>query len=339
MSLLNQVLHDLEKRNAKIGSSSDPMELDNIKAVPGAKNTASLFLWLLIIAIIIIALLAYRQYQPQNALIDTAISTPARQTIAKKPTGNILHKHSVKSTTSFELDIQKNAVQAPTSTAENKPKTLKPAIPPKTSHQKKVLSVKRKFIRKRPVLSNIQKAEKLFSRVKKQSPSVKKVDRLEQTIRLNPQHIDARLLLATTLLQLGLTSETEKSLDQGLLLFPQNLQFINLRAQLFLQNKQVKPALQTLQKIDARYIQNETYLALLAAAFQQNGKHTESLETYQKLLTINSGKAEYWLGSAISQENLGHRQQALHAYQQALDKNSLKTVIVDYIYQRISILK
>lgn len=344
MSLLNQVLQDLEKRNADTENASDQLPMANIKAVPTVNNKPSLFSWLLPITAIALALLAYRHYQPQDSLIDTnvkekAVSKPLRQTIALNPADKIPLKRPVKATTVSKLDIQEKAVPAPITVIENKPKTQKQTILPKTSRKKKALSAKRKLIKKRLALNNVQKAEKLFSRIKKQSPSVKKADMLKLAIKLNPQHINARLLLSTTLLQLGLSSEAEMMLDQNLLLFPQNLQFTNLRSQLFLQNKQVKPALLTLQKINARYIQDETYLALLAAAFQQNSRHAESLETYQRLLKINSEKAEYWLGSAISQEKLGYRQQALQAYQQALNKNTLKTVIVDYIYQRISILK
>ena len=91
--------------------------------------------------------------------------------------------------------------------------------------------------------------------------------------------------------------------------------------------------------MDASYIQDETYLGLLAATYQQKNNYSKSLEVYQKLVTINPDKAEYWLGLAIAYENQAEKPQALHAYQQALNKNPLKTVIVSYIKQRISILK
>ena len=187
--------------------------------------------------------------------------------------------------------------------------------------------------------SKKQQAKKLFEIAKKSQSLAKKQIHLEQAINLNPQHINARLLLADTLFNQNQTEKAAEFLDQSLELFSDNLQFINLRSQLLLKEKQPQAALTLLSKAGTEDTQDEAYLSLLGAAYQQNHDSASAQKTYQKLVKINPEKAENWLGLAMASEKQGEDNQALDAYQQALDKNSLKDSIVSYIKQRISLLK
>lgn len=165
------------------------------------------------------------------------------------------------------------------------------------------------------------------------------VYKLEQALNLDPRHLKARLLLAKTLHNQGQTNKTAEFLDQSLALFPDNLQFINARAQLFLQQKNPNSALKTLQRIDLTSSSNETYLSLLAASYQQLQSFTNAASVYQRLVAINPEKAENWLGFALAQEKIGNPKLAREAYQQALSKNNLKESIVSYIKQRLTELR
>jgi len=335
MSLLNQVLQDLEKRNTE--NAPEQLKLSNVKAIISNQRRSYYlpFVILCIIAIIIFSAqkttgtVEQQNISKQSVAIQTSTNT-IKTTPPKQPsvpeTAHSVHKAQAKKTSQSD----KQQIKSEHIARQELPTEIK---------------TRQKTIRKKPKdktvkkLSDKQKAEHYFSLAKKQQSTGDKQKNLELAIQLNPQHVNARLQLTNTLLQQGLTLQSAELLDQSLELFPQNLQFITLRSQLFLQKKQAQDALNILHHIDENHVQNETYLSLLAAAYQQNNDNLNSLKTYQKLLNINSQRPEYWLGLAIALEKQEHPQQALNAYQQALDKKPLKPVILSYIKQRISILK
>ena len=340
MSLLNQVLQDLEKRQADVVSSEPP--LLNIKAAP-APPKSLYFIWVVIIitaVLLIMAVFIYPFYQdiPQTSPLNVTDKNIPLKSITSPPAPN--QKSNQRATiTAVAVEpsvIPEKQVKALAPALKNKPSNTLPVKKPKIKINNQI--TKKPFIKKSPVLSNKQKAEKLFIKIQKQPFSINQITELKLVIDLDIQHINARLLLANSLLRLGLTEQAKNSLNQSLLLFPQNLQLINLRSQLFLQNKQAKLALMLLQQIDNNYIEDEMYLSLLASAYQQTNNHLQSLKNYQKLTKINPQQSTYWLGLAIAQDNLDNKPQALSAYQQALNKKPLQPAIVSYIKQRISAL-
>ncbi len=344
MSLLNQVLQDLEKRNET--NISEQHGLKNIQATPVPQSKSYLYIigllsFLLLVFGIIYSMKETKQLEmPDNLVIkevipDTPEVTKVKIVSDKQLTENSLASSQKQANTSEKkLSLKK----------QDKPKTLigpnkKESISNKPQlklAEKKPIEIKPKKVKR---LSNKQRAIQLFTSAQKLTNLVEKQLKLEQTLKLDMLHINARLLLANTLLQLGQIKKASALLNQGTILFPQNIQLINLSSQLFLQNKQARPALILLQQVDDKYITDETYLALLAAAYQQTNAPLKSSQVYQKLISINTDKAEYWLGLAIAYEKQNNKQQALNAYQQALNKNSLKPPIVSYIKQRTSILK
>ena len=335
MSLLNQVLQDLEKRNIETENTSDTFKFNNIKAVSIATNKYSVSLLSLLLICIVLALFAYQYFQPPSSTITPR---PIQQPI-KKIDDNIKTKALPKTKQQSQATTSKITPKQTTQKKPSQPLIAQKVKTEKITSKTQTSKPKEKTIATPPILSSKQKAARLYIDVKNQPHSIEKVNTLQQIISLNIHHIKARLLLSNTLLQLGLSQQASTLLDQSLILFPQNLQLINLRSQLFLQNKQVKDALVLLQQIDANYINNEIYLSLLAAAYQQDKQHTNSLQIYQRLLNIDSENAKYWLGLAIAQDNMRQNQQAISAYQQALNKNTLQSTIVSYINQRISALK
>ncbi len=356
MSLLNQVLQDLEDRNAS--NSPKQKKINQVKAATASQKNSYFYL------IILLCLTA------GVALFNFYINKKSAPLVVPKSnkTLEILHKIPAQKPTTLPAINSSSA----NNQLKNEPLNIKPVIQEKTvpvesqvisTRQAEKLTTNNQQVKKTSVkvtkkhqtkrkktdkqqkiqvtkkISSIKQAEKLFTQVKKETNKIILQSKLKQILKLNPKHVDARLLLANNLLTIGLLQETIETLDQGLQLFPQNIQFINFRSQLFLQNNQPQSALTILHQIDSRYSQDEMYLSLLAAAYQQNNDDLLSLKTYQKLLAINPQKAEYWLGLSIAQEKQGNKSEALKGYQQALDKKTLQKSIVSYIKQRISSLK
>lgn len=349
MSLLNQVLQDLEKRNVET-----PLKQKSAKRIKKASSQHKLPLYLtlllLLAGIIAAAFYFFNDKGSSEKVIQeftpvvSSTSQPKQNIIEPKvdPVTVIVSEQAA-----IKIDAQPLVTHKVNKAAVNQP--IAPPVPDKKIQQKPVKTPPKKIAKAKnkpyklkrlpKKLTPNQQANKYFLLAKKQTNNGEQQEKLEQTLQLNPKHIEARLLLANSLLNRGMLNETIAVLDQGLKLSPQNLQFINFRSQLLLQNKQPQAALKTLQQINSAYIQDEMYLSLLAAAYQQNKDHQNSLQIYQKLLSINPQKAEYWLGLAIAQEKLGNTTQALTAYQYALNKKTLKITIVNYINQRVSLLK
>ncbi len=359
MSLLNQVLQDLENRNAS--NSPKQRKINQLKAATNTQKNSYFFLIILLCLTTSIALINFivndedviapLTPKPEKILEITDI-TPSRKQITE-PTINISSINELQEIEQIKIKPEDQepivklesqsitTLQSEKNTNNLAQQLAKKDAPIKTNKnrqtQRKKLYKQQKHITKKT--SPKQQVEKLFIQAKKEKNKITQQSTLEKILILNPKHIDARLLLANNLLNIGLLQKTIEILDQGIQLFPQNIQFISFRSQLFLQNNQPQLALDILHRIDSRYNQNEMYLSLLASAYQQNSEALHSLEIYQKLIIINPLKAEYWLGFAIAQEKQGNKAQALKGYQQALDKNTLKKSIASYIKQRVSSLK
>jgi len=405
MSLLNQVLQDLEKR--KPDNTAEHQSFDHLSApTPAPKYKPSyLILTLIFIGLIasVISLNIKQNKEPiikaipekvqiaaatnkQKSMPATAVITEDKNTPLKPidlPEKQVLKslqteeaeinitkatnkqddtKKTVEPSVAKSTLIKKQQEFTATAIATVKNTQLKPidqtaektevnktkiihkkdafsAVANKTTKTVNPTIVKKPILQKQKPLNLNQLAEQAFISAQKPQDLATRQLKLQQVLKLNINHIDARLLLANTLLQQGLTKQSSHLLDQGLKLFPQNLDFIKLRSQTFLQSKQPVAAIQLLLKTKPSTLQDENYLALLAAAYQQNNQHIKSLTLYQELLALNPEKAEYWLGLAIAQENQGNKHQALIAYQQAVNKKTLQNAVVSYINQRISILR
>jgi len=359
MSLINQMLRDLEKRNST--NNTPPTLQHNIQATQTPASKMPLLLWSAFS--IAAAGGTYWAYQYSKTLIKAPAVTAADD-IKKDPTP-IAPYEKVLTASNAIIDVVQKTEQPPLKNTAHQqapaiqsvpefpaapasqPVPTAPVAQPKPSAQiappvsetaaeltakKESIAPKAELVRQ---INSKQQASFLYQKIEKDFENYSAINKLEQVLKLDPRHLKARLLLAKTLYNQGQTDKTAEFLDQSLTLFPDNLQFINTRAQLFLQQKDPNGAFRTLQRVDLANSSNEAYLSLLAATYQQLQSFANAAKVYQKLVTINPEKAENWLGLGLSQEKLGNLKLARDAYQQALNKNTLKESIASYIKQRL----
>jgi len=322
MSLLNQVLQDLEKRNADQPANLQNTDLlDQLKpAKPAPKNNAAL--------IILFSILILSSIYPSYRFISKQLAPQTNTQI--KPI-------VVVATSSAQKHV---ATKTTTSKPEEKPQKI-PAVAIKPTPAITPTKIAAPKIQKTKKITTVIKSKSstaaiYFARAKKSQDLSTQQSLLEKTLQLDPKHFPAHLLLANNLLRQGTSDRAILSLQKSLTQLPRNIALTNILAQLYLQAQQTTNALNTLLSINPTTTQNETFLSLLAASYQQANDAQNSSTIYQKLLIINPQKAEYWLGLAMAYEKLNQATHAVTAYQQALNKNSLKPSIVSYINQRIS---
>jgi len=324
MSLLNQVLQDLEKRNVDHPTNLQNTDLlDQLKPPNPApkKNAALIILFSILILASIYA--SYRFISKHPIPLASQTNTQIKPIAVVTPSAQ---KHAATTTPKSKEKLQKIPAVAVKPTPAVTPTTIT-TPKPKIHKAKKITTV---------IKSKASTATIYFTRAKKSQDLSTQQSLLEKTLQLDSKHFPAHLLLANNLLQQGATDRAILSLQKSLIQLPRNIALTNILAQLYLQTQQTTNALNTLLTINPATTQDEIFLSLLAASYQQANDAQNSSTLYQKLLIINPQKAEYWLGLAMAYEKLNQATHAVIAYQQALNKNSLKPSIVSYINQRIS---
>lgn len=352
MSLINQMLRDLESRN-KTNNAQSTLQ-HNIQATLSSTSKIPLLVWSLLAIIAASGTFGAYQYSQTLTKMPPVI---VANTIKKDPAPIAPFEQVLAAPNAVTDTVASKTEQKPPENIPPQPVQPAPAVqpnPPTPSIQPTPavqtapeivaeLPIKKIPVAPKPTpikqTTAIQQADFLYHQAENSAGDYSAIYKLEQALNIDPRHLKARLLLAKTLHNQGQTNKTAEFLDQSLVLFPDNLQFINTRAQLFLQQKNPDGALRTLQRIDLTNSANETYLSLLAATYQQQQSFANAANVYQKLITINPEKAENWLGFALAQEKLDNPKVAREAYQQALSKNTLKESIVNYIKQRLTELK
>ena len=339
MSLINQMLRDLEQRKPAAGPSSQPLSIQLPQQPIGSRSK---WVWLAVAALTI----TYIFYQDRIESPGPAVAT--QQPIIASP---VPAKHQPIDTQPPAPQSQAAAVateaEMPIAPAEADGSEPSPAaaIPIASVSEKAAAPAKPKPM-PTPVANPKQSASSaaetdtasLFRQAQDSASLLMRKETLKDLLTLDPRHLPARNLMLQTLIKLNEAAELDAFAQESLDLFPSHLAFITARAHLQIQRKQFAAALAMLEQLDASQINDQTYLSLLAAVYQQQQHYQKSADLYQRLTQLQPDKAEHWLGLGIASENLHHSQSAISAYRQALAKNSLNRQVVDYINQRLGTL-
>lgn len=373
MSLINQMLRDLEQRKPNQSEPSQPLSIQLPQPVKTGNN--SKFLWIVLIAIAV-GVVVYQNIKqspltpisaekPQNSvalqsktridndtdisLAPTEVSTGTEVEIAPEQQPSQNAEASLSLTASNDNPLNSTLAANTNTTIQPTPKAVSVAQTSPTSTTEEIIKL--------PKPSQNPPDNKSAQKVKNQTPSTRRTTEsntqalyrqaqnsasfmmrkeiLKDLLAIDPQNLSARNLLLQTLLKSNAQTELDMFLQESLQLFPNHLAFITTQAHRQIQRKQFSAAISTLERVDSRQINEPTYLSLLAASYQQQQQYQQAAAIYQKLTIIQPDKAEHWLGLGICEENLHHNQTAIMAYQQALNKNTLNSPVVDYIKQRL----
>jgi MSHA biogenesis protein MshN len=344
MSLINQMLRDLEQRNQPLPATVQ------IRTVTSPRPQKSSFkrrwLWVLI------AIPAYYWNQGQRLEISVVpvIANTENTTDYPAVISQLLHAEHEASSSSALAVSPLVLLAAVTREAQQTPYLNPPAPSANTRATKKTApqpkSMKRAAARKSktqhantPARQPTRQAENLYRQALQSVSLTMQNDLLKQALQINPHYLAARSLLLQNLLKSSSTkANLQQFVDESLQLFPENLFFLKTRAHLFIQQKDFAAAIDVLEKMDSQRIDDTHYLSLLAVAYQQQQRFTEAAHIYQLLTAQQPDKAEHWLGLGITLEQCGQKTLAAQAFNQALEKNALNSEVVDYIKQRLSVL-
>ncbi|QKK02563.1 MAG: tetratricopeptide repeat protein [Pseudomonadota bacterium] len=161
--------------------------------------------------------------------------------------------------------------------------------------------------------------------------------RLRALLQQQPDAVEARRLLAGTLIAQGRHDEAAAALEDGLARSGQTDVLAEMLGRLLIERGQVQRALALLRTHAPALSDAPDYHLLLAAAERQAGHHQPAAERYRKLTAIVPGRAAAWVGLGASLEALQRPQQAHEAYLQAL--NTGNDPAVRFARQRLRALQ
>ncbi len=346
MSLINQMLRDLEHRNPLVNAPTQPSPpLQTLRYQPPQKRPGAAWLAL---GLIPLAWLVLRNNQP------SVPSEPAKSAPVSVRTAEFPQQHPVAeqplSIKQPEVETTVSTVRVPSEhtiiVAKPQPVPASPPVKPRsktlgkasiqlTHNQSKVGKNNRVQTPNRPA---DQQAEALYKKAQANASRMMRKENLLEALELNPRHLPARHLLLQTLLQENAPIELKPFLDDSLALFPGNPEFVRALAHWQIKQKNFNAATTALEQLDAGNPNDPQHLALQAARYQQQQNFSQALPLYEKLTLIQPEKAENWLGLALCTDHLQQPGRAIQAYRRALHKNTLHNEVVDYINQRLSAL-
>ena len=329
MSLINQMLKDLEKRRSRDLETSASLN-NNItwETRPNQKN----FNWFVFsIIIAFIALASVTGY-----LLWDKISPNQQDTVTAKkiaPIKNIkpvakkkIIKKKVKKIVVVDNDVENEIVDDAVVNTEE----LDDVEPIKLEKKHRPLNSKQ--------LSEI--AYKKGFRFLQQGRMRQGKEHLREALSLYIPHIKAREMLAGIYIKSGRFINAAELLSEGVKVVPEYPLFAQLYARVLIEQSKPQLAVTILEQgiRTAGVAVEPNYHALLAATYQRVKNHKKAVEIYLRLIKIRPTVGVWWLGLAISLEKSSKNKEALEAYQRAQETGNLKAGLVKFTNNRVSAL-
>ena len=158
--------------------------------------------------------------------------------------------------------------------------------------------------------------------------------KLLHALELMPSHIKAREILGVLYLQQERIADAAEILKQGISLSPEYMPYREIYARTFMAQNQIPEAIMMLNNDAPELNRYPGYYALLAGLYQKNEQHEHAASIYLKLIKKTPKQSQWWLGMAISLEKLGKMAEAKSAYIKAR-KLKLPAKLMRYVDSRL----
>jgi MSHA biogenesis protein MshN len=342
MSLINQVLIDLEKRGIASEATGD-------EAIRVAHAQAESRLWLYVLAGILCAGLvaAIWVFQRKPAAIPKPVvlasSAPLEGVLAISHAAipsQVEAVFSVAQATHSAAGVAQvkpmvryiNAASGVAASGvlphQATPTARMPAALPANTQLKKV-SLK-------------QQAENEFRKAYLQSQQgqlKEAADGYQLALQLDPSHVLAREALVSVLQESKRYSDAENVLKEALGMDEKQTHYAMLLARLQVERNALPLALETLERSLPYAERMADYQAFMAALMQRQGRHKEAIPYYQKALQLSPASGLWLMGLGISLQAELRKEEALDIYKRAIDVRNLSPELEAFIEQKIKEIK
>jgi MSHA biogenesis protein MshN len=157
----------------------------------------------------------------------------------------------------------------------------------------------------------------------------------QAALSFSPEHHGARQALVGLLLKGSQFAEAERLLQDGIRLSPQQSGFTVTLARLQVDRGDNAQAIATMQD-GQRYAQgNPDYAAFLAALLQRQGRHEEAIEQFRSALRAKPATGVWWIGLGMSLQAAKRNAEAQEAYRRARANGNLHPELAAFAEQRL----
>jgi MSHA biogenesis protein MshN len=347
MSLINQVLNQLEQR----GAHTAP-EQTQIRAVPALPKRdwikpVALGSGLLILASVSGWLWMHKQDSSEPQARGSI--APAPQVAVAEPA--VADYSGPAARLSYELSmlplpesLREHEPRPDTQTIANRPLVADIAAEPEPV-RKQEAPVSPPVIKRREAppplkqVSPLQRADADYrkgAQAQQQGKVPEAMAAYEAALKANEQHEAARLAMAAMLQENGQQAAAERILQAGLRLKPVRLSYAMALARMQLGRDQLGLAVDTLQAHLTAADANADYQSFYAALLQRQDRHKEAVNHYQIALQISPRNGVWRVGYAISLQAVGRLEDAKLAYKQALSTHTLSPELTAFVQQKLA---
>lgn len=332
MSLINQMLKDLESRRSRdleTSSTLNPNISWESRPNKNSINWVSISVVFTLAALLIIVGYLLWERSSQNTLFSSAEkkaivtnkkikhkkTAVKKQQIIKKAKEEVI----VKNYSEDDIDAEDSV---DVEDLDNTPSlTLKKTHRPLNSKQLAEIAYKKGF------------------KFLQQGRMHQGKESLRKALSLYIPHIKAREMLAGIYIKSGRYINAAELLSEGVKVVPEYPLFAQLYARVLLEQNNPQLAIKILEQGAARIKVEPNYYALLAATYQRLKNHKKAVDIYLQLVKVRPAAGVWWLGLGISLEKSGKSKEALEAYQRAQKTGSLKAGLIKFTNNRVSALQ
>jgi MSHA biogenesis protein MshN len=361
LSLINQMLKDLEKRTPSGAPQGQTLPSGVVSAAGSSRRRRALWPWLLLVLPAVVGIVWSVSFfgSGPDAVPAGEVSTappPAAEAAtvaapAKARPGAAEQVSVRKESVSARLERPEPEQQAGTPPVAAQPApvvTSKPAVDsaptadlPSSSPSARDTPAQ-VLVRQEVQPTPRERADNLFrdglAALQQRRPE--QAGRVLRTaLAIEPAHIGARDLLLRILMQQNRPAEVRGLLTEGIREVPQHLPWRIHFARLLVEEGSLDQARQELTREPRPAVAEAPDLyALLATVHQRRGDYGEAARIYRQLLAVRPGHAVWWMGLGIALERAGSYEKAEQAYRQALSRGGLSDGLQAYIRQRLAVL-
>jgi len=152
-------------------------------------------------------------------------------------------------------------------------------------------------------------------------------------------HVPSRQALLGIYLEAQRRDEAEVLLRDGLKASPRPPAWAMVLARLEAERGDIIGGINTMQNHLDVGRQNGDYVALFAALLQKQGRHPDAVEQYQNAINLGNAKSVWFMGQGISLRESGRREEARAAFQRALDGGGLSSDLKLFLERQIAALR
>jgi MSHA biogenesis protein MshN len=330
MSLINQVLQDLEARRGGIEGRRLP---DEVRALPPQRRLV-VWPWLLAGALASTAVAGYLLWPqalppprivpphpvlvPEPALPEAAVPLPQPAMVGLSPGG-----------------VAAVAARPATSPNNRRPVSpVAPPAPPNAAPRGDATDVAKAVRAPTPRERANGEYAKALAALKLGRQDQADVG-LRAAIKEDPTWAPPRQALLASMLERQRLDEAEALLREGVERNPTQLDLAMQLAQLQVQRTNYSGALETLQRAAPQAGGSADYLGLEAAVLQRLNRHREAATAYEGALRLAPQNGVWWMGLAISLEAEGRISDAAAAYRRARDSGTLNAELTRFVEQKL----